>query len=102
MGARSYGRQTSLAVRRTVRTVRGGGVRLRRPGGERSAARDRGAATVLVSHDIRLLVSLCDRLLFLGEDVIDGTPDEVLARLRDVGAEAFAPGYWEGEGGGER
>ena len=62
-------------------------------------ARDRGGAVVLVSHDVSLLASLCDRLLFLGDDVIDGRPAEVFARLREAGAEAFTPGYWEGEGG---
>ena len=60
------------------------------------AARDRGAATVLVSHDVSLLASLCDRLLFLGSEVIEGCPDEAFARLRAIGEDAFTPGYWDG------
>ena len=67
------------------------------------AARDRGAATILVSHDVPLLAGLCDRLLYLGADVIEGTPDEMFARLRGIGKDAFTPEYWEGQaGGGER
>ena len=59
-------------------------------------ARDRGAAVVLVSHDIQLLASLCDRILYLGERAIEGTPDAVFAELRTVGETAFTPEYWDG------
>ena len=67
--------------------------------GQIVAARDRGAATVLISHDISLLASLCDRLLFLGSCVIEGSPADVFAQLRQIGENAFTPEYWEGEGG---
>ena len=60
------------------------------------AARDRGAATVLVSHDVPLLAALSDRILYLGEQTVVGAPDEVFARLRDAGEGAFTPEYWEG------
>jgi energy-coupling factor transport system ATP-binding protein len=60
------------------------------------AARARGAVTLLVSHDIPLVNSLCDRLLFLGEEPIIGDPQEVSARLAAMGRDAFTPGYWGG------
>jgi len=61
------------------------------------AARDCGVATVLVSHDVSLLAALSDRILFLGEQAVEGTPDEVFARLHDAGEGAFTPEYWEGD-----
>ncbi len=59
-------------------------------------ARQRGAATLLVSHDIPLVAALCDRLLYLGEEAIEGKPDAVFSRLEAMGKEAFLPTYWEG------
>ena len=53
--------------------------------------------TVLVSHDIPLIASLCDRLLYLGEQAIEGDPEAVFSRLMAMGREAFTPDYWEGE-----
>ncbi len=60
-------------------------------------ARERGAVTILVSHDIPLIASLCDRVLYLGEQAIDGDPQAVFSRLVTMGREAFTPGYWDGE-----
>ena len=58
-------------------------------------ARDRGAAVVLVTHDIPLADALCDRLLYLGDTVLEGVPSEVFGRLRDMGRAAFTPAFWE-------
>ena len=60
------------------------------------AARQRGAHTVLVSHDIPLVTTLCDRLLYLGEEAIEGPVSSVLERLEAIGKDAYLPGYWEG------
>ena len=60
-------------------------------------ARRHGTATVLVSHDIPLVASLCDRLLYLGERTFIGKKDEVLSQLREAGERAFTPAYWEQE-----
>ena len=59
-------------------------------------ARQRGAVTLLVSHDIPLVAALCDRLLYLGEEAIEGEPNAVFSRLEAMGKEAFLPTYWEG------
>jgi energy-coupling factor transport system ATP-binding protein len=61
------------------------------------AARAKGAVTLLVSHDIPLVNSLCDRLLYLGSESIIGDPRTVSAQLQAIGKDAFTPGYWEGE-----
>ena len=61
------------------------------------AARAKGAVTLLVSHDIPLVNSLCDRLLYLGSEPIIGDPRTVSARLQMMEKDAFTPGYWEGE-----
>ncbi len=61
------------------------------------AARAKGAVILLVSHDIPLVNSLCDRLLYLGAESIIGDPRTVSARLQIIGKDAFTPGYWEGE-----
>jgi len=63
--------------------------------GRMLAARDRGAAILLVTHDIPLAGALCDRLLYLGDAVFEGTPDEVFDQLRDAGQAAFTPEFWE-------
>ena len=55
----------------------------------------RGAVTVLVSHDISLAASLCDRMLYLGEEAILGEPEQVFAELLSLGKVAFTPSYWE-------
>lgn len=60
-------------------------------------ARAAGAMTVLVSHDIPLLASLCNRLLYLGEETITGSPEFVFARLAEADRDAFTPGYWDGD-----
>jgi energy-coupling factor transport system ATP-binding protein len=60
------------------------------------AARERGAVTLLVSHDIPLVASLCDRLLYLGEEAVEGETAEVFDHLESTRREAFTPGYWEG------
>jgi len=61
------------------------------------ASRERGTATVLVSHDVPLVASLCDRVLYLGEDAIVGDPEVVFSELALRGQTAFTPGYWEGK-----
>ena len=61
------------------------------------AARAKGAVILLVSHDIPLVNSLCDQLLYLGTEPIIGDPRTVSARLQTMGKDAFTPGYWEGE-----
>ncbi len=63
--------------------------------GRLTAARDRGAAIVLVSHDVPLLEGLCDRILFLGRSALNGAPNEVFSALRDLGKRAFTPEYWD-------
>lgn len=60
-------------------------------------SRARGAVILLVSHDIPLVNSLCDRLLYLEKQPIIGTPAAVSRRLQTMGRGAFTPGYWEGE-----
>lgn len=60
-------------------------------------ARARGAITVLVSHDIPLTTALCDRLLYLGEEAIEGSVPSVLERLAALGKDAYLPGYWGGD-----
>lgn len=60
------------------------------------AARERGASVVLVSHDVPLLGSLCDRLLFLGGETVHGSPIGVFDALRAQGRVAFTPEYWDG------
>jgi len=60
-------------------------------------ARAAGAMIVLVSHDIPLLSSLCDRLLYLGEEAIAGSPQDVFTHLAESGRDAFTPGYWDGD-----
>jgi len=59
------------------------------------SARDRGAAIVLVSHDISLVGALADRILYLGDDAIVGPPRDVFCRLREGGQTAFTPDFWE-------
>jgi len=61
-------------------------------------ARAAGAMIVLVSHDIPLLASLCDQLLYLGNEAIAGSPQDVFGRLAELGHDAFTPGYWDGDG----
>jgi len=61
------------------------------------AARAKGAVTLLVSHDIPLVNSLCDRLLYLDTEPIIGDPKTVSAKLHEMGKDAFTPGYWGGE-----
>jgi len=61
-------------------------------------ARERGAATVLVSHDVSLVSALTDRILYLGkegEGSIEGAPSVVFDYLRRSGLTAFTPEFWE-------
>jgi energy-coupling factor transporter ATP-binding protein EcfA2 len=59
-------------------------------------ARDRGAAVVVISHDVPVLASLCDRILFLDDQSVAGRPEDVFGILRNRGDIAFTPEYWEG------
>jgi len=59
------------------------------------AARDRGAAVVLVSHDVSLVGALADRLLYLGDQEIEGCPDVVFEQLKGADLSAFTPEFWE-------
>jgi len=60
------------------------------------AARDRGAIVVLVSHDIDLVASLSDQVIYLDRDPVVGAPEDVFSRLCEREKEAYAPGYWDG------
>ena len=57
-------------------------------------ARNRGAIVCLVTHDIPMAETLCDRLLYLGERVIEGDPRDVFSELRASGQTAFTPEFW--------
>lgn len=57
-------------------------------------ARNRGAIVCLVTHDILMAEALCDRLLYLGEQVIEGAPRDVFSELRASGQTAFTPEFW--------
>jgi len=59
------------------------------------AARE-GATVVLASHDIQAVSALAHRVLYLGEEPLLGSPDEVFRELRRQGEEAFTPEFWEG------
>ena len=58
-------------------------------------AQGQGTMVCLVTHDIPMANALCDRLLYLGDRHILGTPDDVFAALRDAGQMAFTPEFWE-------
>ena len=58
-------------------------------------ARRRGAMTCLVTHDIPMAGALCDRVLYLGEETVEGTPGEVFDRLRAAGRIAYTPEFWD-------
>ena len=66
--------------------------------GQIRQARNRGAMICLVTHDIPMAEVLCDRLLYLGEQTIQGEPQDVFRQLRESGMDAFTPAFWE-EGG---
>ena len=55
----------------------------------------RGAIVCLVTHDIPMAEALCHRLLFLGEEAIEGPPEAVFDALRTAGRAAFTPEFWE-------
>ncbi|MCK5246392.1 ATP-binding cassette domain-containing protein, partial [Candidatus Bipolaricaulota bacterium] len=57
-------------------------------------ARDRGAMICLVTHDIPMVDALCDRLLYLGDRTILGSPQDVFSQLREGGSRAFTPEFW--------
>ncbi|UCF09447.1 MAG: ATP-binding cassette domain-containing protein [Candidatus Bipolaricaulota bacterium] len=60
-------------------------------------ARDRGAAVVLVSHDIPLVAALSDRVLYLDRDPILGETEDVFCALREREVLPFTPEYWAGD-----
>jgi len=66
--------------------------------GQIRQARDRGAMICLVSHDIPMVDALCDRLLYLGDRTILGSPQDVFSQLREDGSTAFTPEFWETAG----
>ena len=60
------------------------------------AHRKQGGSVILVSHDIPLVGSLCDRLVYLNRDtVIEGDPEAVFRQLRERGLAAFTPSFWD-------
>ena len=63
--------------------------------GQIQQARSRGAMICLVTHDIAMANELCDRLLYLGDRAILGTPQDVSSQLREDGEIAFTPEFWE-------
>lgn len=54
-----------------------------------------GAAVVLASHDLSTVAKVCHRVLFLGEEVLLGRPEEVFGDLARRGWEEFTPHFWE-------
>lgn len=58
-------------------------------------AKNRGAAVCLVTHDIPMASALCDRILYLEDEPLIGTPEGVFQKLRLRGQRAFTPEYWE-------
>jgi len=63
--------------------------------GQIEQARSRGAMICLVTHDIPMAAVLCDRLLYLGERVIFGPPDDVFSQLYEDDLGAFTPDFWD-------
>ncbi len=60
-------------------------------------AQSAGSAVCLVTHDIPMAAALCDRLLYLGNPRIEGSPSDVFDELRASELTAFTPEFWEGE-----
>ena len=58
-------------------------------------ATERGAGVILVSHDVELVASISDSILYLGDPVQIGSPDVVFEALAEQGKHAYTPGYWE-------
>jgi len=54
-----------------------------------------GAAVLLVSHDLPTVAKVCHRVLFLGDEVLLGRPEEVFGELARRGQEEFTPQFWE-------
>ena len=58
----------------------------------------RGGGVVLVSHDVRLVEALADRILYLDADPRFGSPSDVFSELRTAGRTAFLPEFWGTDG----
>jgi len=56
----------------------------------------RGGGAIVVSHDIPLVETLADRILWVDREPRFGPPGEVFAALRASGCDAFLPDAWGG------
>jgi branched-chain amino acid transport system ATP-binding protein len=63
---------------------------------------DGGLTTVLIDHDMRLVLSICDRIIVLdfGKVIASGTPEEIRSDPRVVAAYLGAPSAAAAGGGG--
>lgn len=115
----SYGRQRRLEIARAI-SIRPSVVLLDEPAAGmnedesdvllqdiRSMARDQGCAIIIIDHDLRLIMRLCDRVQVLetGRTLAMGVPDEIVADpaviaiyLGDAVGDGRSPGP-AGEGG---
>ena len=66
--------------------------------------RARGGITLMVCHEPEVVVSCCQRILFLAEGklIIDAPVDEALAKLAQLGREEYLPAGYELPAPGER
>ncbi|TFF86994.1 ABC transporter ATP-binding protein [Candidatus Thorarchaeota archaeon] len=58
------------------------------------SAISRGGSALIVTHDSQFTVQFCDRLLFMdnGRILLDGTPSQVMGRLRELGRNEYVNG----------